>query len=214
MPETIVVKKPGQCDDHNPEFDCPLCYTSSARIYPRKIDISKALAIKGYMNPPELEWLAQQASTHERIAEVGSYYGRSTRALCDHTLGKVHAYDDFYGPRDAVMDYRTRLIIRDVFDTNMTDHLVSGKLLVHDADHEVVQPDGLFDMIFIDCSHEYFDFKRDLDKWIPHLTPNGLLCGHDYDISYPVILRALTECFGPTHHTVAPNTTIWFTQSK
>src|SRR6266403_223088 len=121
--------------------------TSSMPELQTAIDISKALVIKGFMQPPELEWLATQAITHERIAEVGSYYGRSTRALCDHTLGKVHAYDDFYGPRDLAMDYRSRLIIREVFDKNMADHLESGKLLVHDEDHETLEPDGLFDMI-------------------------------------------------------------------
>src|SRR5437899_5812943 len=48
--------------------NCPAC----------QIDISKALAIKGYMQPSELEWLANEATTHERIAEIGAYYGRST----------------------------------------------------------------------------------------------------------------------------------------
>jgi predicted O-methyltransferase YrrM len=178
------------------------------------VDISKALAIKGYMQPAELEWLANQATTHERIAEIGAYYGRSTRALCDHAVGKVHTYDDFYGPRDLAMDWRTRGIIREVFDKNLADHLESGLLIVHDEDHETLEPLGLFDMIFIDGSHEYFDFKHDLEIWIPHITEGGMLCGHDYDIAYPGILRALAETFAPNQTIVAPNTTIWYAVAR
>lgn len=174
------------------------------------VDISKALAIKGYMQPPELEWLATQATTHERIAEIGSYYGRSTRALCDHTIGEVHAYDDFYGPRDLAMDYRNRMIIREVFGKNLADHLESGKLIVHDEDHETLEPLGVFDMIFIDGGHEYFEFKHDLEVWMPHITDCGLLCGHDYDLAYPGILRGLAEVFGPANIAVAPGTAIWY----
>ena len=178
------------------------------------IDLTKALAIEGFMNPPELEWLAQQAQTHKRIAEVGSYYGRSTRALCDHAIGEVHSFDDFFGPRDLAMDYRKRMAIFDTFTKNMTEHIDSGKLIIHDEDHDLVQPEGLFDMIFIDGSHEYFDFKRDLEKWIPFLDTGGLLSGHDYDLSYPGILQALFETLGPNCIGVAPNTTIWYGQSR
>lgn len=174
------------------------------------VDISKALVIKGYMQPAELEWLAAQATTHERIAEIGSYYGRSTRALCDHTSGKVHAYDDFYGPRDMAMDYRNRMLIRENFYKNLADHLESGRLIVHDEDHEAVEPAGMFDMVFLDGGHEYFEFKHDLDTWMPSVAPSGLLCGHDYDLAYPGILRALGEVLGPSRVAIAPNTTIWY----
>lgn len=178
------------------------------------VDISKALAIKGYMEPRELEWLATEAAKHERIAEIGSYYGRSTRALCDHTPGKVHAYDDFWGPRDVAMDYRTRGIIREIFDKNLADHIESGKLVVHTEDHETVEPNGLFDMIFIDGSHDYWDFKRDLERWIPHVSAGGMICGHDYDLSYPGILRALVEVFAANQFTTAKDTTIWYAQAR
>lgn len=174
------------------------------------VDISKSLPIKGYMEPPELEWLAQQALTHERIAEIGSYYGRSTRVLCDHAAGNVHAYDDFYGPRDAVIDFRARALIGETFEKNLADHIASGKLIVHEDDHASVDPDGFYDMIFIDGGHEYFDVKRDLEKWGPHLAEGGLICGHDYGIAYPGLLMALFEHFGDRTIQVPPGTTIWY----
>lgn len=174
------------------------------------VDISKALAIKGFMSKEELTWLAEQASTHERIAEVGAYYGRSTRALCDNTQGKVHTYDDFFGPRDMVIDWRSRAIIREEFDRNLRDHIDNGRLVVHGVDHGSVEPAGLFDFIFVDGSHEYFEFKRDLEKWIPALDKGGIISGHDYDIDWPGVLRACVEVFGDKNFTVVPDTTIWY----
>jgi hypothetical protein len=174
------------------------------------VDISKALTIKGFMHHSELTWLAEQASTHERIAEVGAYYGRSTRALCDNTSGKVHTYDDFWGPRDIVLDWRTRTSLREEFNKNLADHIESGRLIVHGVDHGSVEPAGLFDLIFIDGSHEYFEFKKDLETWIPYLTPDGTISGHDYDLGYPGVLRALAEVLGDGHFALVPDTTIWY----
>lgn len=173
-------------------------------------DISKARAIEGFMQESELLWLAQQAQTHQRIAEIGAYYGRSTRALADNAQGTVHTFDDFWGPRDLPMDWRKRHLVLDTFRKNLGDHIESGRLVVHEENHAEVKPEGLYDMIFIDGSHEYWDFRRDLDIWLPHLAPQGLLCGHDYDLSYPGILRALAEVIPPTKKLDRPdNTAIW-----
>lgn len=174
-------------------------------------DIAKAMRIKGYMQPEELAWLAEQAKTHGRIAEVGSYYGRSTRAICDNAAGEVHAFDDFWGPRDLILDWRTRGIIYDIFKDNLKDHIDSMKLIVHEVDHRVVAPiPKYFDMVFLDGSHEYYDFKDDLERWIPAVGDGGMICGHDFDLAYPGVIHALNECIGPKYYTRAQDTTIWY----
>lgn len=179
------------------------------------VDISRAEKIKGFMHASELTWLAQQAKTHGRIAEVGAYYGRSTRALCDNAAGEVHTFDDWWGPRDIALDWRTRGIIFDIFKDNLKDHIASAKLIVHQGDHKDIKPLAqYFDFIFIDGSHEYFDFKRDLEIWIPALAEGGIISGHDYDLSYPGILQALLEVFGQKCFSVVPETTVWYAIAK
>jgi predicted O-methyltransferase YrrM len=56
------------------------------------INIARALATDGWMSEAELFWLATQAQQHRRIVELGSFLGRSTRALADHTPGIVYAW--------------------------------------------------------------------------------------------------------------------------
>src|SRR5262245_42246367 len=62
------------------------------------IFLERALAIEGWMAPRELFWLAEIAQNSDNIIEIGSYKGRSTRALCDNARGKVTAVDPWSGP--------------------------------------------------------------------------------------------------------------------
>jgi len=41
-------------------------------------------------------------------------------------------------------------------------------------------PDGYFDCVFIDTSHQYEHTKAELEAWEPKIRPGGILSGHDY----------------------------------
>jgi predicted O-methyltransferase YrrM len=144
------------------------------------MNLENALKIQGCMEPDELQWLAEQASRHERIVEVGSFLGRSTRAMADNTSGWVLAFDDWFGPRDINMDGRDH--IYEVFRKNMNGLVESGKVMILQGDHGDLNviPVGLQpDMVFIDGAHEYESVKRDLQIWKNKIIIGGLICGHD-----------------------------------
>lgn len=50
----------------------------------KSIDIFRALSIPGWMSEEELLWLASTASSSHNAVEIGSYCGRSSRAIGDH----------------------------------------------------------------------------------------------------------------------------------
>jgi hypothetical protein len=143
-----------------------------------------ASSLKGWMSNVELYWLAQQAQKHTNIVEIGSYHGRSTRALADNTKGIVHAIDTWRGSEehqglpDNVNAYLQ-------FSINMQD-LMQGpqhkvRPLVMDSQEAAFHFNGdKFDMIFIDASHDYKNVKADILAWKPHLADRGIICGHDY----------------------------------
>ena len=173
-----------------------------------KIDVTRALAIPGWMEEPELEWLAGQAVEHRCIVEIGSYLGRSTRALLDHAAGVVYAVDDWYGPRDVYLDKWEREELFEKFLKNTIDSDTRGKLYVVKIDHQQVDQLSVEpDMVFIDGGHEYEDVRRDVEIWLPRVVSGGLICGHD--AGWKSVGKALIDA-GLGDAVIAPNTTIWY----
>jgi predicted O-methyltransferase YrrM len=166
------------------------------------VDITRAKAITGWMHEEELHWLASKAAGCAVIVEVGSYKGRSTRALADHCPGVVHAVDPW---ANYVNDNGTesKQINPEAawpqFQENMKDHLASGKLQVHRGTLATALGlrDLKADMVFIDGDHRYEAVMEDVRIARELLRKGGLLCGHDYrHKSWPGVKRAVNELFG------------------
>ncbi len=50
------------------------------------------------------------------------------------------------------------------------------------------------DFLYIDADHSYEGVKADLEAWVPHVRPGGLILGDDYGSSiYPGVKRAWDE---------------------
>jgi len=155
------------------------------------LDISKALEIEGWMTEDELLWLAEQAGERSTIAEVGSYRGRSTRALAEHTPGTIIAIDTWEGSNDFTPEQKAGLL--EDFKKNMSglDNVTPLKMASLEA--AAALRDRQFDMIFIDAEHDYDNVKADIQAWLPRLKRGGLLCGHDFIDCYPGVLKAVGE---------------------
>lgn len=169
--------------------------------------IEKALRIEGWMYEPELRWLAQQASKHNVIVEIGSFLGRSTRAIGDNTNGVVFAIDNWYGPLDSnyIATKEERAQLFDVFQKNMDG--LQGKVNVVQCDHDNVPDIGVRpDMVFIDGSHTLKDVRRDIKTWLRRAAPGALICGHDY--FEPGVYQAVHELC-PSATWAGPGTLIW-----
>lgn len=172
----------------------------------------------------ELLWLAEQASQHSLIAELGSYLGRSTRALGDNTPGVVHAIDHWYGPAgggnskplppslDSVgssgiqWTEEERKALFGQFSANLEDLIVSEKVIPHRIDHTSVDLDLSPDMVFIDGDHSYEAVRHDLAVWVPKVVKGGLICGHD--VNQASVYVPVREVFPDFKQ--APGTTIWY----
>lgn len=158
-------------------------------------------APEGWMVAEELLWLHDNAKGKERILEVGSWKGRSTHALATgagKTGGTVWAVDHFSGSVGEDVQHAEAKADPDSVYRQFMDNLKDCKnVIVHRADSlEAAKcyPDGYFDLLFLDGSHDYESVKSDLLAWGRKCS--GLLAGHDFADSWPGVVRAVREVVG------------------
>jgi len=167
------------------------------------VDISRAIKIDGWMETAELTWLAEQAAQHDVIVEIGSFLGRSTRALGDNARGTVIAIDTWIGP---VADDRTLYpSFYQQFDDNLKDLIQSGKVIPVDI---MLTQINVYecDFCFIDADHKYESVRNDIRYWMQKIRVGGIISGHDID--YPDVRRAVVEIFPDA--LIVPGTRIWY----
>lgn len=181
------------------------------------MNIENALKIDGWMKPEELQWLASQAAFHNRIAEVGSWMGRSTRAMADNTVGTVFAIDTWMGSDepahikllfDKNPDWLFEQFITNTKDALTMIHAIqkpSIEAAAHFKGHQIQ-----FDMIFLDAAHDYENVKADIKAWAPLLQKGGVMCGHDFGGPCAGVARAVMEAYPKAHKVGAGS--IWISE--
>jgi predicted O-methyltransferase YrrM len=165
------------------------------------MNIENALKVQGWMDEHDLRWLAEEASKHSRIVEVGCWRGRSTTCLADNTPGVVYAIDHWRGSEEHQPVDAERLY--EMFREQMASYITAGKVVTFRADSTLAAANfaancETFDMIFVDASHDYESFCADVRAWRPLVRPGGLFCGHD--AGHPPIVRALAELLPESHN--------------
>lgn len=150
-------------------------------------------AIEGWMAPDELACLEGLAKLSTSVVEVGSWKGRSTRALLSNCPGDVYAVDTWGGcPEDpaTIEEAKSKDILAE-FMKNVGNfpNLKVKKMTSLEAAAEIES----VDMIFLDGSHQYEDVVADIKAWLP--KAKKIICGHDYTY-YPGVKKAVDELIG------------------
>lgn len=155
----------------------------------------------GWMTNRELEWLRNAAALSDGgVIEVGSWKGRSTKALLEGCPGTVTAVDHFNGSEDY--DDSTLVIAReepiyDIFMKNVGHYQNLKVLKMDSAEAAALVPDRSADMVFIDSDHRYEQVKAEIDRW--RHKAKFIVCGHDYGDGWPGVKRAVEESFEKFH---------------
>lgn len=173
------------------------------------MNVAVAEAIQGWMTHVELVWLAEQATCHQTIVEIGSWRGRSTRALGENTQGVVYAVDN-WSASGGVYEAENLELVRAEFWRNCGDLIDCGKIVPLemasvDAAMRLWKPKTI-DMVFIDGNHSYQAVRSDLDAWAPKVKSGGLISGHDFWM--PDVVQAVREVF--PNIAVVADMTIWW----
>jgi predicted O-methyltransferase YrrM len=144
------------------------------------------------------EQLTENINNKIKIAEIGVYQGKSTAMICVILINKgidfeYHAIDHFKGSLEHVkgLDYesiarRNLEPLMDRITIHVNDSVPQSKLF----------PDGYFDIVYIDASHDYESVKLDILSWLPKVKKGGYICGDDYSTSWIGVFDSVNEIFG------------------
>lgn len=171
--------------------------------------IERALQIPGLTSDDDVRWLAEHASAHMAILEIGGFKGRSTRALADATSGVVFVIDDWNNSIVGHADGAARAL----FHRNLGD-VLGSKVFAFEQNSQDGIPSALhvraFDMLWVDGNHTYEAVSSDLRTFGPLVIPGGLICGHDYNVWHPDVMRAVDDAYGSRVQTISPHRSIWW----
>jgi hypothetical protein len=143
----------------------------------------RADRIPGWMFLDELQWIAEQASTCERWADLGVHKGRSLTAAGLVCRGEVVGVDTDTLP--------------EVGHIGVENPEATVKLLNMGTVEAAAEfPNRHFCGVFLDAGHEFEQVTADLHAWRAKVKRGGIICGHDYGKSdLPGVGRAVDAFF-------------------
>jgi len=158
--------------------------------------------VPGYLREEEARFLGLLAAcvpAKGAIVEIGSFTGRSTVML-----GKVAAHYGF-GPVVAIDPHNSPILLGHKGNPDTTsyevflDSIRAAGLSEHIKAHVGYSADvaASWDqpirLLWIDGDHSYAGAKADLDGFLPHLVPSGVVAFHDALNAFPGPIRVFVE---------------------
>lgn len=112
------------------------------------------------------------------VLEIGCNQGVSTKLLCQYS-NDVTSVDPRLLPRmEAVME-----------EYPYVKHFPMM------SDEFFRQNTKKYDLIYVDGDHSFEQADKDIANGLLHLKPNGIVCGHDFHLSCPGVMKAVHKHF-------------------
>lgn len=139
-------------------------------------------------------------------AEIGIWKGKTLFELAEqHQNIKIYGVDPFtptqykdycHGEQMAQTNINQfsnikDSVIRKASKLNNTEIIIKESL---EASRQF--KDNSLDIIFIDGSHDYKNVCQDIKAWLPKLTNQGILTGHDFCLRHFDVIKAVGDTLG------------------
>ncbi|MBU6346911.1 MAG: class I SAM-dependent methyltransferase [Cyanobacteria bacterium REEB494] len=151
-----------------------------------------------FNSPSVYKMLVKNCRDDGRIVELGAWKGRSSSFLVVEAYNKspkieIHIVDTWGdNPYDGSQDQASK--VYEKFVENMAP--LNGLFQLHrmnTADAANLFENKSLDGVFIDADHSYEAVKKDIQNWLPKIRKGGILAGHDYNHSWPGVIKAVDE---------------------
>lgn len=166
----------------------------------RQLSLEKARNTVGWMTEGELSFLAESVECCKVIYEIGTYCGKSARAMADNSPDDCRIYCIDPWDYSILKEDKSFLIVDQStfgqFQLSLYDHIKSGKVIPVTRKFEDFNPKEEADFIFIDGDHTYNSVIHDIEKSLGVLKVGGVIAGHD--AHWPGVKMATDQILGET----------------
>ena len=136
---------------------------------------------------------------HTEMIEIGSYMGESTMLFASSGLfNRITCIDPFEG--DEEFNHLFNYTWDEVYSEFLMNTRYFNDIITHHKNfsHEInhIYKDKAYDFIYLDGSHKYEDVKKDLELYLPKLKDDGIISGHDYQVHFGGVMKAVDELVG------------------
>lgn len=139
-----------------------------------------------------------------KMIEIGSYNGESTLIFgASMIFDKITCIDPLsIHSLEFGLEHQPQEEVINQFKQNTSYFNGNGKELgqtkvelIRDYSYNVADrfEDGTIDFIYIDGAHDYQAVKNDIKLFAPKLKTFGILAGHDYEHTWPGVIKAVDE---------------------
>ena len=159
-------------------------------------------SVPGHLGENEARFLslvAACAPATGAIVEIGSFKGRSTVMLAKvashYSLGPIVSIDPHNSPELFDLKANPQASSYTDFLHSLASAGVTDHVEVHVSCSAAVAPSWTrpIRFLWIDGDHSYEGAKTDLDGFLPHLVPGGIVAFHDALNAFPGPIRVFTE---------------------
>lgn len=136
---------------------------------------------------PTLKWLVQSLPPHPLVVNIGAGAGTSGLAILesrpDAWLVTVDIQDESspFGCLVAERDVVNRAGLGDIFGFRWFQIHADSKEVGRNYRHWFANLTKMPAMVFVDGDHSYEGCKGDIEAWMPHLAPGGIIAVHDFE---------------------------------
>jgi len=151
--------------------------------------------------------MVNEAPPQAYFVEVGAFLGKSTSFMAveisnsrkDIRFDVVDTWDGSVEHQQGAEHERMTVLEGTLFDNfkrNMKPvaHIIAP---VRAPSLEAANryDDSSLDFVFLDAAHDYENVKADIVAWRPKVKSGGYLGGHDYQLLFPGVMKAVQEEF-------------------
>ena len=136
--------------------------------------------------------MAQELPNDFKAAEIGLSNGKSVIFLAS-ALSHLNKHGRLVGIDNMAYggEYQATTIVNHIIKSGENIELMIASSL----DASCKFPDGYFDLVFIDSSHEHEQTRAEILLWQRKVKDGGILAGHDYNIGCHGVMEAVNEAF-------------------